>query len=44
MRERLALRGFTIPEAGSGEGIDEADLPASAEIDEALVADADREG
>ncbi|HEX5395957.1 MAG TPA: DNA-directed RNA polymerase subunit alpha, partial [Candidatus Limnocylindria bacterium] len=44
MRERLALRGFTIPEGVSGEGLDDADLPASAEIDEAMLADADREG
>jgi DNA-directed RNA polymerase subunit alpha len=44
MRERLALRGFSMPESTLDEGVDEADLPASAEIDEAMVAEADREG
>jgi DNA-directed RNA polymerase subunit alpha len=44
MRERLALRGFTVPASGDGEGsADESDLPASAELDEAMVAEADRE-
>jgi DNA-directed RNA polymerase subunit alpha len=44
MRERLALRGFTVPSGGDGEGsADESDLPASAELDEAMVAEADRE-
>ncbi len=43
MRERLALRGFVIPET-TGDGTDESDLPNAAELDEALVAEADREG
>jgi len=44
MRERLALRGFSIPETGAGDASDEADLPASAELDEAVAAELDREG
>ncbi len=44
MRERLALRGFSIPESGAGDASDEADLPASAELDEAIAAELDREG
>ncbi len=44
MRERLALRGFSVPSSGDSEGAaDESDLPASAELDEAMVAEADRE-
>ena len=40
LKERLALRGFIVPEAGS---VDESDLPASAELDEAVAAELDRE-
>ena len=43
MRERLALRGFSMPEGADAGAVDEADLPASAELDEAMVAEADRE-
>ena len=39
-KERLALRGFIVPEAGS---VDESDLPGSAELDEAVAAELDRE-
>ena len=45
MKERLALRGFIAPdsvETSSGSS-DESDLPASAELDEAAVAQLDRE-
>ena len=42
LKERLALRGFIAPEATSM-STDESDLPASAELDEAAVAEADRE-
>ncbi len=42
LKERLALRGFISPEATSMSS-DESDLPASAELDEAAVAEADRE-
>ncbi|MGQ0608558.1 MAG: DNA-directed RNA polymerase subunit alpha [Chloroflexota bacterium] len=42
LKERLALRGFIAPEATSMSS-DESDLPASAEIDEAAVAEMDRE-
>ena len=42
LKERLALRGFISPEATSM-STDESDLPASAELDEAAVAGADRE-
>jgi DNA-directed RNA polymerase subunit alpha len=41
LKERLALRGFIVPETGS---VDESDLPASAELDEAVAAELDREG
>jgi DNA-directed RNA polymerase subunit alpha len=44
MKERLALRGFIAPDAtDAGSGSDESDLPASAELDEAAVAQLDRE-
>jgi DNA-directed RNA polymerase subunit alpha len=44
MRERLALRGFVIPDNGTAaEEADESDLPKAAELDEAMVAEADRE-
>ncbi len=43
LKERLALRGFISPE-GSGSDTDESDLPASAELDEAVAAELDREG
>jgi DNA-directed RNA polymerase subunit alpha len=42
LKERLALRGFISPDATSM-STDESDLPASAELDEAAVAEADRE-
>jgi DNA-directed RNA polymerase subunit alpha len=42
LKERLALRGFISPE-GSGADTDESDLPASAELDEAVAAELDRE-
>ncbi len=42
LKERLALRGFINPDASSM-STDESDLPASAELDEAAVAEADRE-
>jgi DNA-directed RNA polymerase subunit alpha len=44
MRERLALRGFTIPGSETADGTDESDLPNSAELDEAVAAELDREG
>jgi len=46
LKERLALRGFINPdEAGTvGGDADESDLPASAELDEAVAAELDREG
>ena len=40
LKERLALRGFIVPE---GDSVDESDLPASAELDEAVAAELDRE-
>ena len=43
MKERLALRGFIVPESGAG-SVDESDLPAAAELDEAVAAELDREG
>jgi DNA-directed RNA polymerase subunit alpha len=43
MKERLALRGFIVPESGTGSA-DESDLPAAAELDEAVAAELDREG
>jgi DNA-directed RNA polymerase subunit alpha len=43
MKERLALRGFIVPESSAG-GVDESDLPAAAELDEAVAAELDREG
>jgi hypothetical protein len=43
MRERLALRGFVIPDNGTAAATDESDLPNAAELDEAMVAEADRE-
>jgi hypothetical protein len=44
MRERLALRGFTVPSSGEGDGAgDESDLPNPAELDEAVAAELDRE-
>jgi DNA-directed RNA polymerase subunit alpha len=43
MKERLALRGFIVPESGTG-SVDESDLPAAAELDEAVAAELDREG
>jgi DNA-directed RNA polymerase subunit alpha len=45
LKERLALRGFISPdgEAGASDA-DESDLPASAELDEAVAAELDREG
>jgi len=43
MKERLALRGFIAPESTSG-SVDESDLPAAAELDEAVAAELDREG
>ena len=42
MKERLALRGFIPPEDGAPM-TDEADLPASAELDEAVAAELNRE-
>ena len=42
LKERLALRGFISPDSTSM-STDESDLPASAELDEAAVAGADRE-
>jgi DNA-directed RNA polymerase subunit alpha len=42
LKERLALRGFITPESTSM-STDESDLPGSAELDEAAVAEADRE-
>jgi DNA-directed RNA polymerase subunit alpha len=42
LKERLALRGFISPE-GTGSDTDESDLPASAELDEAVAAELDRE-
>jgi DNA-directed RNA polymerase subunit alpha len=41
LKERLALRGFIVPESSA---VDESDLPASAELDEAVAAELDREG
>jgi len=43
LKERLALRGFISPE-GTDAATDESDLPASAELDEAVAAELDREG
>lgn len=43
MKERLALRGFIAPDAVGTASSDESDLPASAELDEAAVAQLDRE-
>jgi hypothetical protein len=43
MKERLALRGFIVPESAAG-SVDESDLPAAAELDEAAAAELDREG
>ena len=40
LKERLALRGFIVPEADS---VDESDLQTSAELDEAVAAELDRE-
>ena len=40
LKERLALRGFIVPEAGP---VDESDLPGSVELDEAVAAELDRE-
>ena len=42
MKERLALRGFIVPEDGAP-AADEADLPAAAELDEAVAAELTRE-
>ncbi|MEO8246835.1 MAG: DNA-directed RNA polymerase subunit alpha [Chloroflexota bacterium] len=42
LKERLALRGFISPESSDG-AADESDLPASAELDEAVAAELDRE-
>jgi hypothetical protein len=42
MKERLALRGFIVPEDGTP-AADEADLPAAAELDEAVAAELTRE-
>jgi DNA-directed RNA polymerase subunit alpha len=42
MKERLALRGFIPPEDGTPTA-DEADLPAAAELDEAVAAELNRE-
>ncbi|PZR62310.1 MAG: DNA-directed RNA polymerase subunit alpha [Chloroflexi bacterium] len=42
MKERLALRGFISPDEVDG-ATDESDLPASAELDEAVAAELDRE-
>jgi DNA-directed RNA polymerase subunit alpha len=42
LKERLALRGFISPETTDGSA-DESDLPASAELDEAVAAELDRE-
>jgi DNA-directed RNA polymerase subunit alpha len=42
LKERLALRGFINPEASDAD-TDESDLPASAELDEAVAAELDRE-
>ena len=43
MKERLALRGFIVPESTVGT-VDESDLPAAAELDEAVADELDREG
>jgi hypothetical protein len=43
LKERLALRGFISPEPAVSDA-DESDLPASAELDEAVAAELDREG
>jgi len=42
LKERLALRGFISPEPADAD-TDESDLPASAELDEAVAAELDRE-
>ncbi len=42
MKERLALRGFILPE-GSDDAGDDSDLPGAAELDEAAAAELDRE-
>ena len=44
MKERLALRGFIVPGDGAAGSADESDLPAAAELDEAVAAELDREG
>jgi DNA-directed RNA polymerase subunit alpha len=49
LKERLALRGFIGPEGAEADAdadvtTDESDLPASAELDEAVAAELDREG
>ena len=41
MKERLALRGFIVPDSGTM--ADDDDLPASAELDDALAAELQRE-
>jgi DNA-directed RNA polymerase subunit alpha len=43
MKERLALRGFIVPDALASAGSDESELPASAELDEAAAAQLGRE-
>ena len=43
LKERLALRGFIQPDSGPS-SVDESDLPAQAELDEAVAAELDREG
>ncbi len=40
LKERLALRGFIVPDSGAA---DESDLPGSVELDEAVAAELDRE-
>jgi len=45
LKERLALRGFISPDGEASDATaDESDLPASAELDEAVAAELDREG
>ena len=44
LKERLELRGFRVPDSASDGASDESDLPASAELDEAVAAELDREG
>jgi hypothetical protein len=43
MKERLALRGFIVPESGAGSVV-ESDLPAAAELDVAVAAELARVG